>query len=217
MGRAVVDLDVKSIQDLPFRCRGCVYWELSPADRALAHEHNADFEKEAWCSELSLLWGAPGRVVYVDHRPAGFALAGPIESFPRARFFPAKVSKDALFLATIHVMSEYQGQGIGKMLVQQICKMAKEHGKRAVECFADKAWAGYDCVVPADFCSAIGFRIKRDHLRFPLMRIDVRSLAKVTESVEAAVESFLESLKVPEVATRPLPYVQGNPLFRVEG
>lgn len=205
MGRSVVDLDVKSIQDLPHRCRGCVFWELSPADRAIAVEHDSDFEKEAWCSELSLTWGSPGKVVYVDQSPAGFALAGPIESFPRAEFFPAKVSKDALFLATIHVVHDFQGQGIGKMLVQQVCKMAKDHGKRAVECFADKAWAGYDCMLPAEFCSAIGFKVKRDHLRFPLMRIDIRALAKVSESVEAALESFLESLKMPEIATRPAP------------
>ncbi len=205
MGRKVADLDLKSLAELPARCRACVFWELSPTERAFAIEHDAEFEKEAWCSELSLVWGAPGKVVYVDDRLAGFALAGRVESFPRAGFFPAKVSKDALFLATVHVMQEYQGQGIGKLLVQNIVKSAKEHGKRAVECFADKQWQGYDCMIPAEFGHAIGFKIKRDHIRFPLLRIDIRSLAKLSESVEAALESFLESLKVPEVAQGTVP------------
>ncbi|MHB8510782.1 MAG: GNAT family N-acetyltransferase [Actinomycetota bacterium] len=202
MTRKIVDLDLRTVHELPVRCRGCVFWELSPGDRAIAVEHDSEFEKEAWCSELSLVWGAPGKVVFVDDQMAGFAVAGPIEAFPRAAFFPANVSKDALFLATLHVMSEYQGAGIGKLLVQNIVKMAKDHGKRAVECFADKSWAGYDCMIPAEFLHVIGFKIKRDHLRFPLMRIDIRSMAKLSESVEHALESFLESLKVPETASQ---------------
>lgn len=200
MARKIADLDLRSVQDLPTRCRGCVFWELSPADRAFAVEHDAEFEKEAWCSELSLVWGAPGKVVYLDERPVAFALAGPVESFPRAAYFPAKVSSDALFLATVHVMQGFHGIGLGKLLIQNIVKMAKEHHKRAVECFADKSWQGYDCMVPAEFLSAIGFKVKRDHLRFPLMRIDIRSIAKLSESVEHALESFLESLKLPEAA-----------------
>lgn len=203
MGRRVVDLDLRALHDLPLRCRGCVFWELSPADRAFAVEHDAEFEKEAWCSELSLTWGAPGKLVYVDDVPAGFALAGPPAAFPRAGFFPARVSGDALLLATIHVMQDYQGQGIGKVLVQNIVKLAKERGLRAVECFADKQWAGYDCLIPAEFCHAIGFKIKRDHVRFPLMRIDIKALAKLSESFEAKLEAFLDSLKVPSAAPRP--------------
>lgn len=203
MARRVVDLDLQTLPDLPRSCRGCVFWELSPADRAFAIEHDAEFEKEAWCSELSLLWGAPGKVAYVDDRAAGYALCGPIESFPRAKFFPARVSSDALFLATVHVYQDYQRSGIGKLLVQNILKAAKDHKKRAIECFADKAWAGYDCMMPAEFCHAIGFKIKRDHLRFPLMRIDLKALAKLASSVEHALEEFLESLKLPEVSPSP--------------
>ncbi|HVL91287.1 MAG TPA: GNAT family N-acetyltransferase [Actinomycetota bacterium] len=204
MTRRVEDIDVRTVRDLPHRCRGCVFWELSPADRAFAVEHDAEFEKEAWCSELSLTWGAPGKIVYVDDEPAGFALAGPPTAFPRAGFFPAKVSDDALLLATMHVLQSHQGRGIGKVLIQNVLKMAKEHGLRAVECFADKQWAGYDCLIPAEFCHAIGFRIKRDHVRFPLMRIDIKALAKLAESFEAKLESFLESLKVPSTAPRPV-------------
>lgn len=205
MGRRVVDLDLRALSDLPLRCRGCVFWELSPADRAFAVEHDSEFEKEAWCSELSLTWGAPGKMVYIDDDPAGFALAGPPAAFPRAAFFPAKVSSDALLLATIHVLQPYQRQGIGKILVQNVVKLAKERGMRAVECFADKQWAGYDCMIPAEFCHAIGFKIKRDHIRFPLMRIDIKALAKLSESFEAKLEAFLDSLKVPTAAPRPAP------------
>ncbi len=204
MGRRIENLTLRTLHDLPLRCRGCVFWEVSPLEQALAMEHDPDFEKEAWCSAVSLETGTCGKVVYVDGTPAGFALAALPENFPRAEFFPARVSKDAYLLATMHVIQEFQGQGIGKALIQAVLKEAKDHGKRALECFADRDWARPDCMIPARFCELAGFKVKREHPRFPLMRIDVRSLAKVAESMEAAVEAFLESVRLPEAAPRPL-------------
>jgi GNAT superfamily N-acetyltransferase len=197
MGRRIGELTLSTLDDLPLRCRGCVFWELSPTDRALAVEHDPEFEKEAWCSTLSLDWGSCGKVAYLDGRPVGFALAGPLEAFPRAAFFPARVSKDALFLAVANVLPEAYGRGVGKALIQSVVKESKDRGKRAVECFADRAWLGPDCMLPADFCERVGFKVKREHPRFPLMRIDLRSLAKLSDQVEAAVEALLESLSLP--------------------
>jgi len=106
------------------------------------------------------------------------------------------VSKDAWFLATALVLPDAAECGLGKVLVQAVLKDAKEHSKRALECFADRAWAGPDCMLPASFCESVGFKVRRDHVRFPLMRIDVRSLAKLTESAAEAVEEFLRSVKI---------------------
>ena len=89
------------------------------------------------------------------------------------------------------------------MLVQAVLRDAKERGKRALECFADRAWVAPECILPADFCEKIGFKVRRDHPRFPLMRIDARSLAKLTESAAEAVEEFLRSVKVPMPAPGP--------------
>lgn len=197
MARRIGELTLSSLDDLPLKCRGCVFWELSPSDRALAVEHDPEFEKEAWCSALSLEWGSCGKVAYLDGRAVGFALAGPVEAFPRAAFFPARVSRDALFLAVSHVLPEAQGRGVGKALIQAVVREAKDRGKRAVECFADRRWAQPDCLLPADFLERVGFKVRREHPRFPLMRIDTRALAKLTEGVEAAVEALLESLAVP--------------------
>lgn len=204
MGRRIENLTLRTLPDLPLRCRGCVFWEVSPLEHALAVEHDPEFEKEAWCSAVSLETGTCGKVAYVDDIPAGFALGALPENFPRAEFFPARVSKDAYLLATMHVVPEYQGGGIGKTLIQAVLKDAKEHGKRALECFADREWTRPECMIPAQFCEAVGFKVKRDHPRFPLMRIDARSLAKVAETMEAAVEAFLESVRLPETAPRPL-------------
>lgn len=160
----------------------------------MAMEHEPEFEKEAWLSGVCLEAGSAGKVVYVDGTPVGYALLGAAEDFQRAAFFPARVSKDALFLAVAHIIPEWQGRGHGRALIQAVLKAAKERNKRAIECFADRQWAGPDCLLPAQFCERVGFRVKREHVRFPLMRIDVRSLAKVRDSAAAAVEELLESL-----------------------
>lgn len=203
IGRRIADLDLSSLHDLPHRCRGCVFWELSPFERAIAVEADPEFEKEVWCSSLCLHQGSAGKVAYIDGQLVGYALAGPADAFPRSESFPARVSKDAWFLATAFVLPEAWGRGVGKMLVQAVLKDAKERGKRALECFADRQWAGPDCMLPAAFCESVGFRVKRDHVRFPLMRIDVRSLGKLTSTAAEAVEEFLRSVKMPTPAPGP--------------
>lgn len=203
VGRRVVDLDLRSLNDLPHRCRGCVFWELSPFERAIAVEADPEFEKEVWCSSMCLHHGSAGKAAYIDGRLVGYALAGPPEEFPRSESFPGRVSKDAWFLATAFVQPDEWGNGVGKMLVQAVLKDAKERGKRALECFADRRWAGPDCMLPLAFCESVGFRVRRDHVRFPLMRIDVRSLGKLTEAAAEAVEEFLRSVKMPSTAPGP--------------
>lgn len=200
MARRIGELTLETLQELPLRCRGCVFWELSPSDRALAMEHDPEFEKEVWCSTVTLEHGTCGKVAMVDGHFAGYALAGPPSVFPRAESFPARVSKDAWFLATLHVLPEALGRGAGRALVHGVLREAKERGKRALECFGDRQWAGPDCMISVEFCLRVGFKVRRDHVRFPLMRIDVRSLAKLTEAAAEAVEEFLKSMPLPTPA-----------------
>ncbi|TMK20946.1 MAG: GNAT family N-acetyltransferase [Actinobacteria bacterium] len=200
MSRRVDELTLESLRDIPLRCRACVFWELSPLERAIAVEADPEFEKEVWTSSICLHYGTAGKVAKIDGRVVGFAMAGPPEEFPRSESFPARVSKDAWFLATAYVLPEAVGRGLGKALVQAVLRDAKEHGKRALECFADRSWAGPDCMLPAGFCERIGFKVRREHVRFPLMRIDVRSLAKLTESAAEALEDFLRHVAYPAPA-----------------
>jgi len=45
MARQIKDLTHTNIDDLPRPCRGCVFWEYAPADRALTlGPHVSDFE-----------------------------------------------------------------------------------------------------------------------------------------------------------------------------
>ena len=73
MSRRLVNLTLDTLEDLPRRCRRCVFWELDPvaADRA-AEAGDTGLEKEAWVSQTLLEWGSCGKLVYVDGMPAGF-------------------------------------------------------------------------------------------------------------------------------------------------
>jgi len=73
-----------------------------------------------------------------------------------------------------------------------------------VEAFADRAPVGRACHVPAEFLEASGFQVLRDHPRYPLMRMDLRTALTWKDAREAA----LEVLRVPapaQPALRPVP------------
>ena len=75
MGRRLAPLTLDNLQDLPKRCRACVFWELDPVSgQAAVKAGTPELEKEAWISAVLLEWGSCGRVVYVDDVPAGFVL-----------------------------------------------------------------------------------------------------------------------------------------------
>lgn len=207
MSRRVVNLTLDTLEDLPRRCRHCVFWELDP----MAHERaietgGLDLEKEAWVSATLLEWGSCGKLAYVDGAPAGYVMFAPPSLVPRAVAFPTSpVSADAVLLATARVLPEYVGSGLGRMLVQSVAKDLVKRGVRAIEAFADLTGeASASCLVPADFLLAVGFKTVRPHPRFPRLRMELRSTVTWRSDVEYALEKLLGSMSppVPLGATR---------------
>lgn len=201
MARVIKNLTNTNLDDVPAPCRSCTFWEFAPADRDFnLSVTDGDFEKEAWCSEVSLVHGSAGKVAYLDGRPVGYALCGVQDVFRGAEMFPLRISRDALFLATLRILEEGRGSGIGKALVHAVLKEAKVRGKRAIEAYGDRQYQHEVCIMPATFLEALGFKVKREHPRFPLYRLDLSSIAKMSKSVEIAVEQFLESVFAREAA-----------------
>src|SRR5512141_117500 len=120
MSRRLVNLTLDTLVDLPRPCRQCVYWELDPvaAERACASGDPGP-EKEAWVSQTLLEWGSCGKLAYVDGMPAGFVMYAPPAYVPRSMAFPTSpVSPDAVLLMTGHVLPDFEGGGLGRMLLQ---------------------------------------------------------------------------------------------------
>jgi hypothetical protein len=215
VSRRLANVTLDNLDDLPRRCRSCVYWELGPVagERAAAGGDPA-LEKEAWVSATLLEWGSCGKIVYVDGVAAGFVLYAPPAYVPRSVAFPTSpVSGDAVLLMTAHVVAEFAGGGLGRMLVQGVAKDVTRRGIRAIEAFGDArernrlsgpspVHAG-SCLVPADYLLSVGFKTVRPHHHFPRLRLELKNALSWREDVEVALERLLGSMN-PEPAFRPV-------------
>ncbi|MEU5624026.1 GNAT family N-acetyltransferase [Streptomyces tendae] len=205
MGRRLVPLTLDNLQDLPQRCRSCVFWELDPVSgEAAVKAGTPALEKESWISAVLLDWGSCGRVAYVDDVPVGFVLYAPPAYVPRSTAFPTSpVSSDAVQLMTAFVLPGYQGQGLGRVMVQTVAKDLLRRGFKAIEAFGDARWKEPACVLPADHLLAVGFKTVRPHARHPRLRLDLRSTLSWKEDVEMALDRLLGAVQK-EPALRPL-------------
>lgn len=205
MSRRLVSITLDNLDDLPQRCRRCVFWELDPNGHERAERAgDAGLEKEAWVSSVLLDWGSCGKIVYADDLPAGYVLYAPPMYVPRSVAFPTSpVSADAVLLTTAHIRPEFAGGGFGRMLVQGMAKDLTRRGVKAVEAFGDLRWNGPACVVPAEYLLAVGFKTVRPHHRFPRLRLEIKTALSWREDVEVALERLLSSM-APEGALRPV-------------
>jgi hypothetical protein len=106
-----------------------------------------------------------------------------------------------VLLMTAHVLDEFAGGGLGRMLVQGVAKDMTRRGVKAIEAFGDLKWDGPSCVVPADYLLAVGFKTVRQHARFPRLRLELKTALSWREDVEVALERLLGSM-TPERALR---------------
>ncbi|MDQ0985612.1 GNAT family N-acetyltransferase [Streptomyces sp. V2I9] len=205
MGRRLVPLTLDNLPDLPERCRSCVFWELDPVSgEAAVKAGKPGLEKEAWISAVLLEWGSCGRVVYVDDVPAGFVLFAPPAYVPRSTAFPTSpVSPDAVQLITGLIVPEYQGQGLGRVMVQTVAKDVLRRGFKAIEAFGDARSESSSCVLPADHLLAVGFKTVRPHPVHPRLRLNLRTTLSWKEDVELALDRLLGAVQK-EPVLRPL-------------
>jgi GNAT superfamily N-acetyltransferase len=219
MTRRLANLTLDRIADLAAPCRECVFWELDPvAGERACRDGAAMIEKEAWVSDTLLEWGCCGQIVYVDGTAAGHVLYAPPLYVPRSAAFPTSpVAADAVLLMSARVLPEYQGQGLGRMLVQGMARDISRRGVRAVEAFGrgrmPHPHAAHGCLPPADFLLAVGFKTVRPHPATPRLRLDIRSLVSWREDVEGAIERLFGSLtgSVPALGVRPMSDIPTRP------
>ena len=213
MSRRIVNITLDNLDDLPPKCRKCVFWELGPIGRVRA-EGPADskmgdpeLEKESWVSSVLLEWGSCGKVAYVDGVPAGYMLYAPPQYVPRSIAYPTSpVSADAVLFMTAHLLTEFAGAGIGRMLIQSMAKDLTRRGVKAIEAFGDRRWDSPACMLPVDYLLAVGFKTIRPHHHYPRLRMELRTILTWREDVEVALERLLGSMTpaAPQSILRPV-------------
>lgn len=201
MTRRIAQITLDNLDSLPVRCRQCVFWELDPVGGDQAHAAGTtDLEKEAWVSGVLLEWGSCGRVAYVDEMAAGYVMYAAPGLVPRAAAFPTSpVSADAVLLTTAHVVPDFAGGGLGRVLIQHVAKDLIRRGVKALEAFGDANWGGPACLLPVDFLLSVGFKTVRPHPRFPRLRLELKSAVTWREDVEVALERLLGSIPTGEL------------------
>lgn len=205
VSRRLANITLDNLDDLPTRCRQCVFWELDPLGRQRAAVGgDTAREKELWVSGTLLDWGSCGKILYVDGVPAGYVLYAPPLYVPRSVAFPTSpVSVDAVLLTTAYVLPEFDGGGLGRMLIQGVAKDLTRRGVKAIEAFGDLSWEKPSCLLPAGYLLAVGFKTVRAHPRYPRLRLELKTAVSWREDVEVALERLLGSM-TPEGALRPV-------------
>jgi hypothetical protein len=203
LSRRLASITLDNLDDLPPKCRRCVFWELDPVNHARAVETGEPgLEKESWVSSVLLEWGSCGKLIYVDGVPAGYILYAPPQYVPRSVAFPTSpVSADAVLLMTANVVGDFAGGGLGRMLIQGAAKDLTRRGVKAIEAFGDLKWQGLSCIVPADYLLAVGFKTVRAHAHYPRLRLELKTALSWREDVEVAIERLLGSMS-PERSLR---------------
>lgn len=200
VSRRVVELTADDLDVLADRCGRCLFWEFGaprPIDEAPHPDElsgDAVIQKTAWWRSQELETGAPGRAVKVDGQVAAWCELGPPAAFTRRRPPVPRASGDALFLATLWVEPAYRGRGYGRLLVQAAAKEALRRDLQGVEAYGDRRHRDAACVLPVTWLLHEGFDVHREHPRYPLLRMDVRSIARWAEPLEHALEQALERL-----------------------
>jgi GNAT superfamily N-acetyltransferase len=208
MARRLRPLTPDLLREVQVECAGCAFWET--ADRLPRHcGAVCDIEMLAgWAEYVRAQWGDCGRAAVEDGQVIGFIKYAPPGYFPQAIHFPAAPpSDDAVFIACMHVVEEARHRGLGKLLLHAALRDLFTRGERAVEAYAASGTAVDLPVVSLDFLLEQGFAVHRPHLRYPLLRLNLKSLAGWTENLEAV----LESLQLPLRVHKPVPTPYAEP------
>lgn len=207
MARRLKPLTPQRVDDLPAPCDCCTYWATAERlEPSCGSACDRDALK-AWVRTVRREWGDCGRVAYEDGETLGFVEYAPGSYFPQARHMPVGVpDADAVLLACVHVAPDAQRHGLGGVLLQAALRDLAGRGERVLEAYAvaDREAAAASPMLSAAFLFDHGFTVARPHPVYPLMRLELTTLAAWTDSLEAALAALQLPLRVPARVPAPL-------------
>ena len=199
----IKDLSCKQLEKIEFKCIGCNYWfdcdrinffkDLS-AVRSIRELKGflkgKLFDKSARKDNGKKIisfkeHGGKIKAAFIGGKCIGIILAGSYYLFPRLKNFDVfPPDFDSAFLGCIHVVSEYRGMGVGKRLLVEIEKELIKEKIKSIESVGkrlnddideDEYWNSP--LNPVKFLINNGFYLKKNDPLFPLLRLDLKSIA----------------------------------------
>jgi GNAT superfamily N-acetyltransferase len=207
MTRRFKPLTPQRVNDLPAPCDCCTFWETAERlEPSCGHGCERDATRQ-WVRTVRREWGDCGRVAYEDGEVLGFVKYAPGSFLPQTRHMPVGVpDAEAVLLACIHVAPGSRRHGLGGLLLQAALRDLAARGERVLEAYAvaDRDAAADSPMTSADFLLDHGFTVARPHPVYPLMRLELTTLAAWTDSLEAALAALQLPLRVGVRAPAPL-------------
>jgi GNAT superfamily N-acetyltransferase len=207
MGRKLRPLTLRDLVELPRPCASCSFWESAGAvERRCGAACDPDVLR-AWYVRVTEEWGECGRVVTEDDVVLGFVKYAPAGYFPQAFTFASAPDDSRVpLIACIHVELDARRHGVGKVLLQAALRDLALRGERVVQAFGydGSADAAEDTpMIDTGFLAKQGFSVARPDPLYPLMQLELRSLAMITENLETVLETLRLPLRSPRQAPVP--------------
>jgi len=204
MTRKLRALTLGDMDRLPSSCASCAFWE-SAGERPRVCGAVCDRDlQHAWYRRVSDEWGECGRVAYEDDEILGFVKYAPSGFFPQAATFRAAPEDQSVpLIACLHIEPDARHHGLGSVMLRAALRDLVGRGERKVEAFgAAKKPEVVDesPVLGIEFLLRNGFVISRPDPEYPLLKLDLRSLAMWSENLEAVLESLRFPLRGPSRA-----------------
>ncbi len=204
MTRRLRALTLADMDRLPAACSGCAFWESAgERPRTCAAVCDSDLQ-EAWYRRVSDEWGECGRVAYEDDEILGFVKYAPSGFFPQAATFAAAPEDPSVpLISCLHITPDARHHGLGSVMLRAALKDLVGRGERRVEALASTAkpmMIDESPLMSVDFLLRNGFTISRPDPDYPLLKLDLRSLAMWSENLEAVLESLRFPLRSPKRA-----------------
>lgn len=164
------------ISDIPKPCKTCLYWEAPTEYQNDNGDEEAILKKKAWFDETLREFGNCGFLAYENGKVVGYAQYAPAERFLNVARYPTApptYEEDTVFLACLFVVDKgHRGGGIGTRLLERVIDDVKARGFGSIETFARRENPNNPSG-PACFYEKHGFKVKKEHPRYPLLSLDL--------------------------------------------
>ena len=204
MTRKLRPLTQRDLDRLPVGCSGCAFWESAGERERRCGQPNDIELQRAWFRRVTDEWGDCGRVAYEDEEVLGFIKYAPSRYFPQAATFASAPSDPCVpMISCLHISPDARHHGLGTVLLRACLRDLVLRGERRVEAFGFADPAAHIDDMPMlgmRFLLRNGFTVSHPHPVYPLMRLDLRTLAVLQDNLESVLESLRFPLRVPNRA-----------------
>jgi len=202
MTRRLRPLSTADIERLPVGCGACAFWETATLTEMRCGSV-CDIERvRDWHATVTDEWGECGRVAFEDDEVLGFIKYAPSRYFPRSATFTARPeSPDTPLITCLHISADARHRGLGSVLLRSALSDLVMRGEKRVEAYAavkKPATLDDSPVLGLEFLLRNGFTVASPDPHYPLLRLDLKRLALLTENLESVLDSLRFPLRMPK-------------------